>query len=65
MMRPLFSGIVNCLLGALFTYFAIQQVQVGGWGSFSYLLLLIATLDLGSGIRLIFLHFKLKNSVKK
>ncbi|WP_369075065.1 DUF4305 domain-containing protein, partial [Veillonella atypica] len=42
MMRPLFSGIVNCLLGALFTYFAIQQVQVGGWGFFSYLLLLIA-----------------------
>ncbi|MFL4443722.1 YdiK family protein [Heyndrickxia coagulans] len=35
-MRPLFSGIVNCLLGALFTYFAIQQVQVGGWGFFSY-----------------------------
>ncbi|GER67779.1 hypothetical protein BpJC7_24670 [Weizmannia acidilactici] len=65
MMKPLFSGVVNCLLGALFTYFAIQQVQMSGWGFFCYLLLLIATLDLGSGIRLILFHFRLKHSAKK
>ncbi|WP_018663926.1 YdiK family protein [Heyndrickxia acidiproducens] len=64
-MRPLFSGVINCLLGALFTYFAIQQVRVSGWGFFCYLLLFIATLDLGSGIRLILLHFKIKKSAKK
>ncbi|KHD85317.1 YdiK family protein [Heyndrickxia ginsengihumi] len=64
-MRPLLSGLINFVLGALFTYFAFQQVQENGWGFFSYLLLIIATLDIGSGLRLIFLHFKIKNSQKK
>ncbi|MGG1690945.1 YdiK family protein [Heyndrickxia ginsengihumi] len=64
-MRPLLSGLINFVLGVLFTYFAFQQVQENGWGFFSYLLLIIATLDIGSGLRLIFLHFKIKNSQKK
>ena len=31
---PLFSGIVYFLLGRLFTYFAIENVQKNGWGFF-------------------------------
>ncbi|MGV2942380.1 YdiK family protein [Mesobacillus sp. LC4] len=62
---PLFSGIVYILLGSLFTYFAIQNVNDSGWGFFSYLLVALATFDFGSGIRMILFHFKLKNIQKK
>ncbi|MEW8970666.1 MAG: YdiK family protein [Mesobacillus sp.] len=62
---PLFSGIVYILLGSLFTYFAIQNVNESGWGFFSYLLVALATFDFGSGIRMILFHFKLKNIQKK
>ncbi|MBS8267062.1 MULTISPECIES: YdiK family protein [Bacillaceae] len=62
---PLFSGIVYILLGSLFTYFAIQNVNETGWGFFSYLLVALATFDFGSGIRMIMFHFKLKNIQKK
>ncbi|MCM3125845.1 YdiK family protein [Mesobacillus sp. AQ2] len=62
---PMFSGIVYILLGSLFTYFAIQNVNDTGWGFFSYLLVLLATFDFGSGIRMILFHFKLKQMDKK
>ncbi|MBT2638900.1 YdiK family protein [Bacillus sp. ISL-39] len=62
---PIFSGIVYILLGSLFTYFAIQNVNETGWGFFSYLLVALATFDFGSGIRMIMFHFKLKNIQKK
>ncbi|MBT2681694.1 YdiK family protein [Bacillus sp. ISL-35] len=62
---PMFSGIVYILLGSLFTYFAIQNVNDTGWGFFSYLLVLLATFDFGSGIRMILFHFKLKQMQKK
>jgi hypothetical protein len=62
---PLFSGIVYILLGSLFTYFAVQNVNDSGWGFFSYLLVALATFDFGSGIRMILFHFKLKNIQKK
>ncbi|HAQ06777.1 MAG TPA: DUF4305 domain-containing protein [Bacillus bacterium] len=62
---PLFSGIVYIALGVLFTFFAIQNVNETGWGFFSYLLVMLATFDLGSGIRMILFHFKIKQIQKK
>lgn len=62
---PLFSGLIYFLLGGLFTYFAIDDVQKGGWGFFSYLLILLATFDFGSGIKMVTFHFKHQNKVKK
>ncbi|RHW31514.1 DUF4305 domain-containing protein [Neobacillus notoginsengisoli] len=62
---PLFSGIIYLLLGVLFTYFAIGNVRTEGWGFFSYLLVILATFDLGAGIRMISFHFKIKRSLKK
>ena len=50
---PLLSGFVYLLLGALFTYFAVQDVQQNGWGFFAYLLVILATFDLGSGLKII------------
>ena len=60
---PLFSGVIYLLLGVLFTYFAIGNVQDDGWGFFTYMLIFLATLDFGSGIRMIMLHFKIKKQL--
>ncbi|MFZ7947054.1 YdiK family protein [Neobacillus sp. 19] len=62
---PLFSGIIYFLLGAVFTFFAIDDVQKNGWGFFSYLLVLLATFDFGSGLKMMAFHFKYKNQLKK
>ncbi|AMM91436.1 YdiK family protein [Peribacillus simplex] len=61
---PLFMGIIYAGLGALFTAIAIQTVSSSGWGIFAYILVLIATLDFGSGLRMIMLHFKIKAAQK-
>ncbi|MDE3840734.1 DUF4305 domain-containing protein [Bacillus methanolicus] len=61
---PLISGIFYILLGTLFTFFAIRHVNETGWGFFTYLLVLLATFDIGSGIRMITFHFKIKNANK-
>ena len=62
---PLFLGIIYAGLGALFTAIAIQTVNSSGWGFFDYLLILIAPLDLGSGLRMIMMHFVIKSAKKK
>lgn len=63
---PLFSGIIYVILGIIFTLFAIQNVNAdGGWGFFSILLVILATFDLGSGFRMINMHFKLKKQKKE
>ncbi|MGD6805063.1 DUF4305 domain-containing protein [Rossellomorea vietnamensis] len=60
---PLFSGILYILLGVLFTYFAVINVNDNGWGFFAYLMVLLATLDFGSGIRMVAMHFKIKKQL--
>ncbi|WP_342043620.1 YdiK family protein [Bacillus sp. OTU2372] len=62
---PLFSGFIYILLGGLFTYFAIDHVHTNGWGFFGYLLVLLATFDFGSGLKMILFHIKYKNKVNK
>ncbi len=62
---PLVSGVIYLLLGVLFTYFAVQNVQNDeGWGFFTYMLIFLATLDFGSGLRMVMLHFKIKKQIK-
>ncbi|MED1202688.1 YdiK family protein [Heyndrickxia acidicola] len=63
-MRPLFSGVFYCLLGILFTYFATQQVQSSGWGLFPFLIIFLATLDLGAGIKIIAYYILIRNQRK-
>ncbi|GAA0322880.1 hypothetical protein GCM10008967_11750 [Bacillus carboniphilus] len=65
MRRPLSNGILYLVLGVIFTFFAIQNVQQSGWGFFTYLLIILATLDFGSGLRFIMIHFQLKQHQKK
>ncbi|MEH7012561.1 YdiK family protein [Neobacillus niacini] len=62
---PMFSGIIYIVLGCLFTYFAVEDVKQNGWGFFSYLLVLLATFDFGSGLRIIFFYNKYKDKIKK
>lgn len=58
---PLFSGIIYLFLGLLFTFFAIQDInESGGWGFFTFLLVILATFDFGSGIRMVLIHFHMK-----
>ncbi|ALC92545.1 hypothetical protein AM500_24360 [Bacillus sp. FJAT-18017] len=59
---PLFSAFIYILLGVLFTYFAIENVKQEGWGFFSWLLVILATFDLGAGIRIIMLYYKIKRA---
>lgn len=59
---PLFLGIVYILLGIVFTFWAIRLVNTDGWGLLAYLLLFIATIDIGGGIRLIGVHFKTRKN---
>ncbi len=54
---PLFSGIIYLSLGVLFTYFAVQDVHDSGWGIFTILLVLLATFDFGSGVKMILVSF--------
>lgn len=62
---PLFIGLLNLAFGIIFTIFAIQNVRQSGWGFFTYLLILIATLDFGGGIRFVLEHLQLKQNSKK
>lgn len=62
---PLFSGFIYILLGCLFTYFAVEDVTQNGWGFFSYLLVILATFDFGSGLRIIFFYYRYKDKIKK
>jgi hypothetical protein len=62
---PLVSGFLYLILAVLFTYFAIKNVQEDGWGFFSYLLIILATFDLGSGLKMIAIHFKMKKTNNK
>lgn len=65
MRNPLRTGFIYILLGAVFTYFAINSVNENGWGPFAYLFVAFATYDIGSGIRLILLHFKIKRHMRE
>ena len=58
---PLFSGIIYIIFGAFFIYFAVHDLQRNQeWGFYTYLLVILATFDIGSGIKLINFHFFLK-----
>lgn len=58
----MFSGIIYLFLGILFTYFAIQDVQTGGWGIFTILLAILAAFDCGKGIKLILFSILIRKS---
>lgn len=63
---PLFSGIVYIFIGLLFVYLAVyNSMQEEQWGALTYIFIIFATLDIGTGIKFISMHFKLKNMQKE
>ncbi|WP_050184122.1 YdiK family protein [Domibacillus robiginosus] len=64
MQSYLTRGIFFSVLGIFFVLFAIQDVNTNGFGPFTYLLILLATMDIGTGIRLMFTHIKRQKSQK-
>lgn len=64
-MNLLTQAIIYLVFGIFFTYFAIQHVSLYGWGFFAYLLVLLATLDIGSSLKIFFSYFKSKTNTDK
>ncbi len=62
---PLATGLLYIILGILFVALAIDNVERSGWNWLSYFIIFLATIDLGSGIRFIMLHYRLKRLQKK
>lgn len=61
----MFTGIIHIALAILLTYFAVNNVNMNGWDIFSIILVLLATFDFGTGLRLMALHFKLRKIERK
>jgi len=61
---PLATGLLYIILGILFVALAIDNVERSGWNWLSYFIIFLATIDLGSGIRFIMLHYRLKRLQK-
>lgn len=60
MRSPLSTGIIYLILGVIFTFFAVQQVNLNGWNFLTYTMILLATIDFGAAFRFLSLHFKKK-----
>lgn len=61
---PFVMGIIYTLMGALFTYIAINSATETIWNFSTILLALVATFDFGVAIRMFVLHSKLKKIAK-
>ncbi len=56
--RFLLQGLLYIILGIVFVYFAIQQVNLNGWGFFAYVIAGMAAVDFVTGARFIIQGFK-------
>ena len=61
---PFVMGIIYTLMGALFTYIAINSATETIWNFSTILLALVATFDFGVAIRMFVLHSKIKKIAK-
>ncbi|WP_110113910.1 YdiK family protein [Bacillus sp. CGMCC 1.16541] len=59
---PLFMGFIYTIMGALFTYLAIQSAQNSEdiWNFTTIVLVLVATFDFSVAVRVFLLHQKIK-----
>ncbi|PAV27679.1 DUF4305 domain-containing protein [Virgibacillus profundi] len=67
MMRtsPLIMAIVYFIMGIFFVYIAVQSADETIWNFTTVVIALFATLDFGVSIRLISIHFRIKNKKKE
>lgn len=62
---PLAMAIIYLLMGILFIYIATQTAGDTVWNVTTIILAVVATMEIGVGIRLVFLHFHWKNKKKE
>ncbi|OLO26696.1 hypothetical protein BTR23_22380 [Alkalihalophilus pseudofirmus] len=58
---PTFMALVYALIGVMFTYLAIQNVQVAGWNFWTYLFIGLSAVDFMMAYR----FFQMRKSIKK
>ncbi|WP_440896774.1 YdiK family protein [Amphibacillus sp. Q70] len=63
-LSPLTSAMIYLGLGAVFVYFAYQTIDETIFNPLTIILIIIASLEFGVGIRFIQLHFKIKRNKK-
>ncbi|MFC4559371.1 YdiK family protein [Virgibacillus kekensis] len=63
-LSPKTMSLIYFLLGSVFTYMAVQSAEDTVWNFMTILLAFFATIDFGVGIRMLILHFKLKQKNK-
>lgn len=61
---PLISALMYFSIGGMFLYLAYQAIDDTVWNTVTIILTLIASLDIGVGIRLLSIHFKIKKLKK-
>jgi len=61
---PLFMAFLYFLMGAVFTYIAVQSANETIWNFTTIILVIVATFDFAVAIRLLSLHSRIKNSKK-
>ncbi|AKG05355.1 DUF4305 domain-containing protein [Salimicrobium jeotgali] len=62
---PLLMAYLYLFIGAGFVFVAVQSIEGSIWNATTMILALISTFNIGVGIRLIALHFYLKNNSNK
>ncbi|WP_206207821.1 YdiK family protein [Virgibacillus profundi] len=62
---PLIMAIVYFIMGIFFVYIAVQSADETIWNFTTVVIALFATLDFGVSIRLISIHFRIKNKKKE
>ncbi|WP_099222416.1 YdiK family protein [Listeria costaricensis] len=60
----LLQGLLYIILGIVFVYFAVIQVDENGWGVFAYVIIAMATIDFVTGFRFIFVGLREKMNKK-
>ncbi|WP_185959635.1 YdiK family protein [Lentibacillus cibarius] len=63
-MTPKSMAMIYFLVGALFVNIAVRITDGSVWNFPTIILAIIATLDIGVGIRMIIIHFKIKRKKK-
>ncbi|MCP8617828.1 YdiK family protein [Salirhabdus salicampi] len=62
---PLFMAAIYFFMGVVFTYIAIQSADETVWNFTTIVLTIVATFDFAVGIKLVNIHFRLKNANNK
>ncbi|KAA0543388.1 DUF4305 domain-containing protein [Bacillus sp. BGMRC 2118] len=62
---PFLMGLLYFGMGAVFVVLAIQSAQVDMWSFSTIILMIVATFDIGVGVRMFLLHNRIKKMKNK